>query len=144
VRVFGRTQCTVRFRPEEAGVSRGELLIKYDDGDVVSAELAGMAVEAEVGLNVDFVQCQPTFISCTNQKSFKVVNHSSEVISFAFKQHQYAEEDQAAQLMATMDLADATATAASASMVRERSSCVRLLSMQEGCQIYVFTHRRCR
>jgi hypothetical protein len=91
-------QCTVRFRPEEVDVSRGELLIKYDDGDVVSAELAGLAVEAEVGLNVDFVQCQPTFITCTNQKSFKVVNHSSEVITFAFKQHQYAEEESAAQV----------------------------------------------
>eukprot|EP00854_Cymbomonas_tetramitiformis_P000766 gene766-1240_t len=99
-------QCSLTFCPHMFGLTRGELLIKYDTGEVVWAELTGEGEESEVRLSDTLMELQPTFINKTSQKTFKIVNDSNQVINFALKLHEYDEEDERMRVQQSLSLSE--------------------------------------
>lgn len=69
----------------------------------------GLGWRRQVGLSHEEVQCKETFISRTNNQTFKVINNGAAVVRFAFKQHQSPSMDAEAQMRRSMELTDAAA-----------------------------------
>ena len=106
-------QATLHFVPPAAGRYAGELVVAFDSGQHVAAELAGTAVDAQVSLSDSSLTLLPTFIHKASQRTFKLVNNSDDKVAFSFRQFLSGDEEQAARLALLEELdADEDADAA--------------------------------
>lgn len=97
-------QFSVSFSPSDTVMYAQALSFKFLDGQVCETMVEGGGAELDVHLKDEKVYLNPTFISRSSQKRFKLVNNSKVPVRFSFQRYMDKGRDEDERSRAMLDL----------------------------------------